>query len=234
MAETPLLNPETLALARLESCLADAMKRETSSQHRLAERSGVVAKILNRTVTLAEYVLFVRNLLPIYQAFERPMEHTKATARLAPFLDTRLDRSESLIQDLDNIIGRDAWLDLPLMPSAKKYSHLIQQMKKAESIDLLGHIYVRYLGDLNGGQVLRRILADSFNLNACCLKFYCFPAISDLKNFRVEYRRQLNAFEVDTSEKSAIVGAAVRGFQLNINVSNEIVAQHRRSLATPF
>ena len=72
-----------------------------------------------------------------------------------------------------------------------------------EPAPLLAHAYVRYLGDLSGGQVIRRRVARAYGLeedNGAGVAFYEFKlggggsaSIGDMKKIKEWYREGMNA-----------------------------------------
>jgi len=84
---------------------------------------------------------------------------------------------------------------------------------------MLAHIYVRYLGDLNGGQIMQRLLKCSLNLTEDCLTFYAFPDIEDIAEFRSNFRDMLNRIVLTEVERDAVSKAAMETFSFNIVLS---------------
>jgi len=98
---------------------------------------------------------------------------------------------------------------------------------------LLAHAYVRYLGDLNGGQVLARLLAKNLGLDAAMLSFYDFPGIGEIGAFRARYREWIDAAGDDVEDADAVIAEAREAFVLNIAVSDTVWAETSgRSRAT--
>ena len=59
---------------------------------------------------------------------------------------------------------------------------------------LVAHAYVRYLGDLSGGQILRPIVARMLGASdSHGLSFYDFPHVPDAGAFKQRFRAQLDA-----------------------------------------
>ena len=204
--------------------LADEMKRETASQHRLAERSGIIADILNQSVSFTHYVLYVRNLASVYRAIEAPVYvHTNFEHDISinHFLDKRLERTPHLERDLDNLVGRKVWQLLPILPATRKYVSHINDTKYTLPIAMVGHFYVRYLGDLNGGQVLQRLLKEKLDLDDQCTNFYRFTKIKNLPQYRSYYRNMINSINVDTNSTEKIVSTATQAFQFNIDLASQ-------------
>ena len=93
---------------------------------------------------------------------------------------------------------------------------------------LFGYAYVRYLGDLNGGQVLQRLVQRRFGLAPGQLRFYRFDEIEEPETFIARYRAALDA-AVPAQAHARVVAAAQAGFEYNITLSQAVmVAAERR------
>jgi len=203
--------------------LVDQMKIATSKHHRLAETSGIVHDILLKKTTIEAYTLYLRNLHVIYTALERPFRKTsKETKLVKPFLNEMLLRTRSIEVDLDLLSGSRQWRSLAILESCKAYLSHINTIRTEMPIALLGHIYVRYLGDMNGGQVLERLLKQSLNLQNDAYNFYRYPAVTDLASFRSAYRDMFNIASLSTDDRDRVQETAVKAFEFNIALSMEI------------
>ena len=211
--------------------LADELKLRTAKLHKLAEKTGVVADVINQSASLPEYILYARNLIPIYQTLEKPIAHLAHAETLTPFLDYRIKRSNHLLSDLDNLIDRDVWAKLPLMKATTIYKAHIEDTSNTTPLAMLGHLYVRYLGDLNGGQLLQRLLKESFKLDKRGLSFYNFPKIKDIKQYRLNYRDRFNSLCVTNTERKQIINTAIMAFEFNIRISKEVKQQRKLNCA---
>ncbi len=160
--------------------LAAMLRRETSASHRRAERSGVVADILAGRVSRGAYALFLRNLAPAYDQLERGLARRAATPGVGALARPEVYRAAALAADLAHLHGPHWARELPLLPAAERYAARIEAAEaRGAGEGLIGHAYVRYLGDLSGGQALRRRLAKSLALPASALSFHDFPGIAD-------------------------------------------------------
>lgn len=191
------------------------MKEATWSLHKQAETSGVVYDILKKAVSKRAYTLYLRNLLPVYKS----LESHKRAAPMA--LDTALLRGPAMRLDLNGLAGERAD-GLPLMESTLNYCASIEKAAEHTPAALLGHYYVRYLGDLNGGAVLGRLLSSALGLEHSVLQFYAFPEISDLAAYRAAYRRAINRVALSPTEQEDAVQAAKLAFEFNIAVSEDV------------
>lgn len=83
------------------------------------------------------------------------------------------------------------------------YTTRIQELADNDPARLLAHAYVRYLGDLSGGQVIRRRVVKSYGLDAdsgAGVKFYEFSNMegtraatsADMKEVKDWFRKGMN------------------------------------------
>ncbi len=194
------------------------MKAATWSLHKQAETSGVVFDILKKRASKRAYALYLRNLLCIYEGLEAP----SAAAPLA--LDEALMRAPALRRDLEGLAGESAY-GLPLMQSTQRYRASIDMAAEHSPAALLGHYYVRYLGDLNGGAVLGRLLGGALKLGPSVLQFYAFPEIDDIAAYRADYREALGALSLSPAEQKDAIEAARSAFEFNIQISLDVKTQ---------
>lgn len=203
--------------------LADRMKAATERHHRLAERTGVVREILTKKINRETYLLYLRNLYPVYQAIEKDLSpSSQASKILSPFLNEMLHRTRSIERDLNTISGDRSWKNLALLKASEAYSDHINNQRIYNPVGLLGHIYVRYLGDMNGGQVLELLLKHSLNLPNDAFSFYRYPAVVDIESFRGDYREMFNLSGLSDADDKLIIDTAIKAFEFNIALSNDV------------
>lgn len=203
--------------------LIDELRSATRRLHEQAERSGLVGNLLSGNASKFEYALLLRNLLPAYEAMERQLAALPDGHPVATIRDPRLYRARAIRADLAAISG-DEWADLPLTDAGRKYEHRLRSLERAGGCRIAGHCYTRYLGDLSGGQILRRLLSKKPGLPAAAMRFYEFDLPGDRGVYKAGYIEALNAITDDRHEIDAIVEEAVAAFRLNIAVSEELAS----------
>ncbi len=178
--------------------------------------------LLRGQATRLGYALFMRNLLPAYAAIEKGLEDRKLLPAFRELAQPAVYRAPSIENDLVALCG-SAWADsLPLLPAGRRYALRIATVAKGDGAGLIAHIYVRYLGDLNGGRVLKRMVAGSLGLEPHGLSFYDFPGIDDLNGFKVSYREALDRSGDSIADIGPVIEEAARAFRLNIGVSKAV------------
>jgi len=200
--------------------LVQRMRERTAQLHCDAEGSGIIAALLAGRVSRRHYALYLRNLLPAYQAMEHALRHHRGRPVLAELAQPPVYRAESIVADLTHLAGPDWAAALPLLPAGERYGGRVEWAGAGAM--LIAHCYTRYLGDLNGGPIIGRRLARSFGGDASALAFTVFPAIADVRGFAAAYRARLDRAGAALPDIAPVVEEAVIAFQLNIEVSQEV------------
>lgn len=69
---------------------------------------------------------------------------------------------------------------LPLPPAVADYTARINELSdSSDPTPLLAHSYVRYLGDLSGGQFIKRIVMKAYGLDQSSINFYEFGKLGE-------------------------------------------------------
>lgn len=204
------------AMRDMRMTLADDLREATRALHHRAERTGVIADILRGEVTRSAYATLLRNLLPVYCALERGLEAHRPMPGVRLIVRPELYRAQAIEQDLAAL---GAGIDrLALLPEGEEYALRIAEITDADPVRLIGHAYTRYLGDLSGGQVLRKLLARSLGLRSAALTLYDFPRIADLEGYKAGYRAALSR-AASEADAAAIVDEALAAFRITIALS---------------
>ncbi|NES71812.1 MAG: heme oxygenase, partial [Okeania sp. SIO2D1] len=99
----------------------------------------------------------------------------------------------------------------------------IREISEKEPELLVAHSYTRYLGDLSGGQILKKIAQRGMNLiDGEGTAFYEFPEISDEKAFKNMYRQRMNDLPIDQATADRMVNEANAAFDMNMKMFNEL------------
>lgn len=195
--------------------LAATLRARTAALHATAERSGIVRDLILGRADRGGYALLLRNLLPAYAALERGLERWAGHPAALP----ALARVPALEADLAALLG-PGWREAAdLLPAGARYARRVARAAERGGGALLGHAYVRYLGDLSGGQALRRSLARSLGLGPEALAFHDFPTIADRAAFKRGLRATIDAAGREAGVPAEAVAAAREAFRLNAALS---------------
>lgn len=192
--------------------LSQRLRDATHALHREVEHSGFMSALLRGQVPRGGYVLLLRNLHAIYSAMESALQRHAAHPKLQALPLADLVRREALGNDLQALHG-PGWVDLPLTPAATAYAHHLQMLADTQPLSLAAHAYVRYLGDLNGGQVLKRMVAKAFGLAPGeAVAFYDFGSATHTAALALAFRTGLDPLADNDAQVQALVQEACAAF----------------------
>ncbi len=205
--------------------LASLLREGTKKSHTMAENTGFVSCFLKGVVDKNSYRNLVADLYFVYSAMEEEIGKLRERKHpvVGPVGFPELNRKEALEQDLAFYFGSN-WLDLVVpTPAAKAYADRIHKVAKESPELLVGHHYTRYIGDLSGGQILKRIAQRAMNLSENNgLQFYEFSLIDDEKAFKNAYCTILDSLPIDKDMADEIVDEANLAFKCNMDMFNEL------------
>lgn len=207
----------------MTSNLSTKLKEGTKKSHSMAEGTGFIACFLKGTVEKNSYRKLVANLYFVYTAMEEEMVKHQKHPALSKLFFPELDRKLTLEQDLAYYFGAN-WKD-QVAPSVatKEYVARIHQIADQDPELLIAHLYTRYMGDLSGGQILKKIAQNAMNLNdGEGTSFYEFDRISDEKVFKANYRLAMDNLSIDEAKADLIVDEANDAFGKNMIMFKEL------------
>lgn len=215
------------------STLSATLRTATAEAHESAEGSQFITDLMAGRACRSAFTALAVQQLVIYRALEDVLrEHYAGHPLLAPVDDRRLDRVAALEHDLRVLVGEDADVRLadgrlPICPSTVAYAHVLRERHTPEVV--LANHYVRYLGDLSGGQVIARLVQRHYGVLPDALTFYAFEGIDRLKPYKDDYRAALDTIEMSDDQRLRTVQAAVESFRLNQAVFTDL-GQARRPI----
>lgn len=203
--------------------LATKLREGTKKSHSMAENTGFVACFLKGTVEKNSYRKLVSNLYFVYSAMEEEMARHQHDPIISQIYFPELNRKEALEQDLAYYYGANWRQEVAPSDAAKSYIGRIRQVSNTSPELLVAHSYTRYLGDLSGGQILKKIAVTGMNLtDGQGTHFYEFPTITDEKAFKNTYRQAMNDLPVDDATGDRIVDEANDAFGMNMKMFKEL------------
>ena len=205
--------------------LAGQLREGTKKSHTMAENTGFVACFLKGVVEKTSYRKLIGDLYFVYKAMEeeidRLVQEDHPVIKHIGFKE--LFRRQTLEKDLEFYYGNN-WLDqIKISESAKSYVDRIRLVANESPELLVGHHYTRYIGDLSGGQILKKIAKKALNLRGDDgLNFYEFKLIEDEKLFKQSYSETLNKLPIDQKIADNIIEEANEAFAYNMNMFREL------------
>jgi heme oxygenase len=172
--------------------------------------------LLSGRLPLDGYLALQANLHHVYRVLEDALRGHAGDPTVAAVHDPRLERTEPLGRDLRALAGEDWSARYPPLPAALRYAERIETVATEAPYLLAAHSYTRYLGDLSGGQILRRLSARVLPADRQdATAFYDFAHLGDLDAYKQRYRAALDALPLGAAEADRFVQEAGRAFELN-------------------
>jgi heme oxygenase len=179
-------------------------------------------ELLRGRLERGAYCVLLRNLHEIYSCLEDALDRHSAHPFVSALDLPGLRRRAALAADLQSLCG-ERWNQIGIANAAGLYAARLREVNETRAELLVAHAYVRYLGDLSGGQILRRIVAGSLRLaDGVGTAFYDFgdePGV-----LADAFRSRLDSLNADESVANDIVAEAQRAFAFHVRVFEELAA----------
>lgn len=197
--------------------LPQRLRLGTQALHRQAERSGVMASLLGRRLDRAGYAALVANLQALYAALEPALARWPEARALGP-----MGRAEALGADLHDLGGAVA----PPVAATRDYVMRLGQAAATAPHRLVAHAYVRYLGDLHGGQVLQRLVSELYRLPGLAgTRFYQFGPPERVQQLRDTVRAWLGTVPLTAAQADEVVAEAQWAFEAHCHLFEQLEAR---------
>ncbi|WP_008317660.1 heme oxygenase (biliverdin-producing) [Leptolyngbya sp. PCC 6406] len=204
--------------------LAQQLRLGTQQAHTTAENSLFMKCFLDGIVVESTFRKLLSNLYWVYRTLETAMEEYRDHPIVGPMVFPEIQRTAKLQEDLQFYYG-EAWRDAigpEITPAGQVYVTRLQQVTRENPALLVPHSYVRYLGDLSGGQGLKGIVRKALNpppdQGTGLHEFDLLPTPEAKQTFKERYRAALNQLPVDEVLAEQMVLEAQRAFHLNCAV----------------
>lgn len=233
--------------------ISTLLKTSTTRAHNSVHHSELAGKLLRGELPKDEYIYFMMLLWRVYNAIEEGLETHSTNPVLAPtYRPALLSRASRLSTDIAYLLDttEDAWQSTPLYQSlvsappeglrdyVTRLEGLTVSKDSTDNARLLAHAYVRYLGDLSGGQTIRLRMAKAYDLpdTGAGASFYDFGSLQgssgtgekktsqgDLLKVKEWYRGSMNeAVGDDKVLKEALVQEANLAFDFNRRIFQDV------------
>lgn len=200
-----------------------AIREATWGAHGDAEGATYLGDLMQGKLDLRRYADMVAQHHYAYEALEAANDAMRDDPVGGPFVDDRLDRGAALVADLEATLGA-GWRD-EIAPSAATTAYVdrINEVCSTWAGGFVAHHYVRYLGDLSGGQMMRGRIEELYSIDAGTgTAFYDFPLLGDLTAYKEAYRAKLDAAPWDEEERGRIIEEILLGYHHNTRVLVEL------------
>ena len=195
---------------------SQALRERTWSSHGDSEGASFMKDLMTGKGTREDYIALVAQHFFIYEAIEAAAERFADNTVAAPFISPQLTRLNAIEDDLAFLIGSD-WRDqISPLPTTVAYVNRVNEIAAEGWVGgFIAHHYTRYLGDLSGGQAIRRLMQRQFGFETNGVGFYFFDQIASPKEFKETYRDELDAVEWDDAERTRVIDEVLEAYRFN-------------------
>lgn len=197
-----------------ELLLSKRLYEETKSAHEQVESMSFILSLRDQKLLEKEYVQYLADLKVVYEALEECMRSNLDIPSIKVLYDDKLCRKKSLETDLKSFQAEGCH---PTEAAMDYVRHLKDLAKKTPFL-LLAHAYVRYMGDLSGGRMMKKFVEQLFpGEHTAFYNFDDLLGVNALGAKFVEYKNawknQLDSLNFTDSEKLALINEAKTGFE---------------------
>jgi len=205
--------------------ISSVLRNSSRPAHTEAENSGFIVKLMRGQLNLDAYKKYLVNMAWLYAALEEQSSTGAPRPTTELIWDSRLERLESITQDLENL-GVSDWATTTKPTSAmQSYITHLKALDGRSDLRLVAHHYTRYLGDLSGGQAIAALVARHYRAMPEQPNFYNFTKIEDVVRYKERYRSALDAIDVQGPELETLVAEVKLAFEFNQKVFEDLDAQ---------
>ncbi|GAA0519148.1 heme oxygenase [Paractinoplanes deccanensis] len=204
------------------SDFAARLRRATMVEHREAENRSFISRLMAGSVSREGFAALTAQYLHIYRELEAAALAMHADDRGRAFADPALFRVKALEADLAHLYGSH-W-ETAVVPATATLAYVdrLRSFAHTSAPHFIAHHYVRYLGDLSGGQLVGKSVAQTYALGRAGTRFYSFDGIDDARTYKIAYRARLDALPLTPEEAETAIAEAQLAFRLNAAVFSEL------------
>ncbi|MCW7489051.1 heme oxygenase (biliverdin-producing) [Leptospira meyeri] len=197
--------------------IAMMLREGTADKHQETEKVPYIRAIFRGGLDAQTYTYQLESLHAVYAVMEDLYRQNKDNPILAKLYFPALFREKSLKEDIASFQKKfGTKLRGSISKATQNYIDHIKNTAKTKPELLVAQAYVRYLGDLSGGQSIKKVVAKTFELEGNeGTAFYEFPEIEDLMAFKGIYRQNLDTLPLNDTQKAELLAEANATFDLN-------------------
>ncbi|WBB67854.1 biliverdin-producing heme oxygenase [Micromonospora sp. WMMD812] len=200
---------------------ATRLREFTRADHATAQGTGYFDALLAGRLDRAGYAALAGQLYFVYETLEQAAEAMRDDPVAGRFVFDELHRLPALAADLRHLIGPDWQTRTGPGEATSEYRQRLREVAFTWPLGFVAHHYTRYLGDLSGGQIMRRALHRSYGLGEDGTSFYTFPGV-DPRSFKQRYRKLLDEAPWDAVDQDRFLDEVSHAYRLNTAMVDEL------------
>ncbi|GAB3583250.1 biliverdin-producing heme oxygenase [Amycolatopsis endophytica] len=217
-----MVAPLTVDLDSDRTPFSTTLRESTRRAHDRAHHSRYMRELFSGDLDLSQYARLAAQYWFIYEAIEQAADAMRRDPVGSRFVFDELRRLPSLTVDLEFLYGEHWREHVQPVAATEDYVHRIRAVAFDWAGGYVAHHYTRYLGDLAGGQAVRKLLAKAHGVEGPGATFYHFDDIGNVPAFRKQYKALLDDTPWTGAERSRIVTETLVAFEFNIAVLDDL------------
>ena len=201
--------------------LSVQLRGQTSAIHRDAERVAFMRVFFKGEIPRDAYAEWLRRQWFVYAALEEETERLRDHPVVGRMYAPELLRLERLERDLDYFMG-SGWDRTSVTPATVGYVDRIREVAATFPPGWVAHQWLRYMGNLGGQDVLRRLVTSAYDTGENGLEFHRYPDIADGKEYLAGYHTRLDSMPLDAAAIQRVAEEGGIAFKLNIGLTEEL------------
>ncbi len=203
-------------VADAPSSFSAALRSASQAAHRRAEMSAFMRDLSRSEVSREQYIEFSAQQYFVYAVLEEAAVAWREDPVLAPMLSRDLVRLPAIEDDLEHLLGEEWRASISASEPTSAYCKRLLEVCFDWAGGMIAHHYVRYMGDLSGGQIIRHTIERNLGYDAASgARFYEFDRIPDLAEFKRSYRAALDALPWSAAERARVIDEVLHAYELN-------------------
>lgn len=194
--------------------LSKRLYAETKALHEQVESLPFILALRDQKLSKQEYIQYLADLKLVYQALEEGLQANCQIPEIQSLYDHKINRAEMLNADLKSFQAEK----IAPSSSAQSYVRHLQELSRRAPMLLLAHAYVRYMGDLSGGRMLKKFVEQLFPGEH--VAFYNFDVLfgenasgSKFVEYKNWWKDQLDQMQFSSSEQLGLIQEAKKAFE---------------------
>ncbi|PRY67624.1 heme oxygenase [Glaciihabitans tibetensis] len=209
------------ASASVAEPFAVRLRTQTQNAHTRAESAGFMSRLMGGTGSIDQYVALIGQYFFIYEALERVGESFRTDPVGQAFISDALLRRQALEADLSFFSGPNWRETIEPLPATVTYVERLEAVASNSAL-FVAHHYLRYLGDLSGGQIIRVMVQRHYGISEEGLSFLIFPEVPKPKPFKDAYRVALEDAEWSADDRDDFILEVDRAYGLNFDLFTQL------------
>ncbi|MEH1127663.1 biliverdin-producing heme oxygenase [Micromonospora sp. CPCC 206061] len=201
--------------------LAARVREATRTDHVAAQAVTYFDALMAGQLDRDGYAALTAQLFFVYETLEEAAIEMRADPIAGRFVLDGLERLPALVADLEYLLGDDWPARVSASTATSEYRARLRDVAFTWPAGFVAHHYTRYLGDLSGGQIVRKALAREYELGDEGTRFFQFPGVHPV-HVKRQYRQLLDETAWDPVEQDRFLDEVSLAYRLNVAMLDDL------------